>query len=135
MMIPVREVQKKYCSRSMILAIGVGMFFYVVGHTDLMKGLILGTIFSVINFILMGETLPYRLSNSRSKLIFKALGSMGVRYLLIAVPFTLALKFEEYHLITTVIGVFMIQIMILMDHLSRSIAENFRKHKERQFSG
>ena len=53
----VREIQKKYCSRAMVVAIVGGMILILVGHKALGKGLVLGTIFSVLNFIVMGECL------------------------------------------------------------------------------
>ncbi len=119
MMSPLREIQKKYCSRAMFTAIGLGGLFFLVGFTDLMKGLILGTLFSSINFVLIGETLPLRMNKGKAKIFMAALGSMAFRYLLLAVPIVLALKFEKYHLIATIIGVFMVQIMILLDQVTR----------------
>lgn len=122
-MSPVREVQKKYCSRSMIFAISVGGVFYLIGHPYLMKGLILGTLFSVVNFILMGETLPHRLNKGRSKAVLVALGSMTFRYVLLAVPLVLALKIEQYNLYTTIAGIFMIQFMILTEHVGNNFVK------------
>ncbi len=119
MMSPLREIQKKYCSRAMFAAIGMGGLFFLLGFTDLMKGLILGTLFSSINFVLIGETLPQRINKGKAKIFLAALGSMAFRYLLLAVPVVLALKYEKYNLITAIIGVFMVQIMILLDQVGR----------------
>lgn len=124
---PVREVQKKYCSKAMIFAIGVGSLFYLSGHPYPMKGLILGTLFSIINFILMGESLPHRLNKGRSKAIFAAMGSMVVRYIILAVPLILALKVEQYNLYATVVGMFMVQLMILFEHIGGNFTKIFKK--------
>ena len=59
----IREIQKKYCTRAITAAIFIGLFFIVAGQKPIGKGLILGTIFSIINFIIMGETLPHRIGN------------------------------------------------------------------------
>lgn len=124
---PVREVQKRYCSRAMIFAIAVGGVFYLSGYPYPMKGLILGTLFSIVNFILMGETLPHRLNKERSKAAFAAMGSMGVRYVILAVPLILALKIEQYNLYTTIVGMFMIQVMILFEHIGGNFVKVFKK--------
>ena len=115
MMSPIRETQKKYCSRAMIFAVIIGILFYVIGFTDLMKGLILGTFFSIINFVLMGETLPQRLNKSKKRIFWIAFGSVTLRYIFLAVPMVLALKSETYNLYATVAGIFMVQIQILLD--------------------
>jgi asparagine N-glycosylation enzyme membrane subunit Stt3 len=127
-MISTREIQKKYCSRAMSVAIVVGIILFLIGHTDYMKGLILGTFFSILNFVLIGESLPYRLNKkSGIKVIVVALGSMAFRYLLLAVPLVLALKFEQYQLFATIIGVFMIQIIILFGHIGENVLQVFKK--------
>lgn len=125
-MIPVRDVQKKYCSRAMILAIVVGGVFFLIGRTEFMKGLILGTLFSIVNFVLMGESLPHRLNKSRSKVFIVVLGSIALRYTLLAVPLILALKFEQYHFIAAVIGVFMIQIVIFIEHIGGTFLQTLK---------
>ena len=51
----------------MIAAIIIGLVFIIAGQKPLGKGLILGTIFSVINFILIGETLPLRIGKTKGK--------------------------------------------------------------------
>lgn len=118
---PVRQTQKKYASRAMITAIIIGLVFILAGHKPIGKGLILGTVFSVINFILMGETLPGRIGKSRGKTFFFSLSSLFFRYALIAVPLIVAIKFEQFHVLTAIVGIFMIQISILGDHLLKII--------------
>lgn len=123
MITPVRELQKRYCSRAMIVAIGIGLFFYLIGFTDLMKGIILGTFFSIFNFILMGETLPHRLNKSKKGVFWAALGSVTLRFVLLAVPMVLALKSEQYNLYTTVVGIFMVQILIILDPIGGKLTQ------------
>ena len=98
-------------------AIFVGIVFIFLGHKAQAKGLILGSIFSVLNFVLMGEILPLMVGASRKRSSFISLGSVAVRYGLLAVPLILALKMEQLDFTATVCGLFMVQIMIMGDHL------------------
>ena len=115
----IRDTQKKYCSRAMVVAIVGGLILILVGQKGLGKGLVLGTIFSVLNFIIMGELLPRQLGKTKGPTIVAALSSMGLRYALLAIPLVIAVKFDQIDIITTVIGIFMIQLVILSDHVGR----------------
>ncbi|MFC1856810.1 ATP synthase subunit I [Thermodesulfobacteriota bacterium] len=112
-----REIQKKYCSRAMTAAIFAGLFLIMAGQSPLGKGLILGTVFSVVNFVLMGETLPRRMGKSKKKAFLVALGSIFLRYLFMAIPLFMAIKFEQYNLFSVIGGLFLIQVMILADQV------------------
>jgi len=125
---PDRELQKRYGSRAMVVAIVVGLFFIAGGYKPLAKGLVLGSLFSVINFVIIGETLPARLGKSRHKTFLVSLGSILFRYMLMAVPLIVAIKMEQVDLVTTVVGLFMIQVMILGEH----VLGGFRKKHPKQ---
>ena len=112
-----RQTQKKYCSRAITTAIFVGFFLILMGQTSIGKGLILGTVFSIVNFIIMGETLPLKLTKSKGKAFGLSLGSIFVRYLIIAIPLFMAIKLEQYNLFAVVAGIFMVQLFILADHV------------------
>ena len=113
----IADTQKRYGTTSMMAAIFVGILFILLGHKAQAKGLILGSIFSVRNFVLMGEIVPYMGGASRKRSSFLSLGSVGLRYGLLAVPLILALKMEQLDFTATVCGLFMVQIMIMGDHL------------------
>lgn len=112
-----RETQKKYCSKALFSAIIVGFISIIVEQSAIGKGLILGTLFSILNFILMGETLPLRLGKSSGRTFSIALGSLTFRHLLLAIPIVAAIKLEQLNLISTVLGIFSIQILLILDHL------------------
>jgi len=114
---PVRQTQKKYCSRAMVLAILVSLACILAGYKAIGKGLIFGTLFSIINFILMGETLSAKLGNASRKTFIMALGSIVLRYFLLAVPLVVALKSENINFFAAAIGIFSVQLTILSDHL------------------
>lgn len=125
-MTAVRDTQKKYCSQAMGAAIIVGLLFILAGQKAMGKGLILGTLFSVINFVLIGELLPLHLGHAKTKTIFVSLGSIIIRYGLIAVPLLVAVKFKQFNLWTVICGLFMIQIVILSNHLLKKISSTSR---------
>jgi hypothetical protein len=117
----VKDTQKKYGSLAVTAAIFIGLVMILAGYKPVGKGLILGSLFSVINFVLMGETLPVKMGKSRRKAIFWSLGSILFRYLLMAIPLWLAIKMEQFSLIASICGLFMVQLMILADHFVVSI--------------
>lgn len=123
----VRQTQKKYGSRAMIIAIIAGFFLILAGHKTIGKGLILGTVFSVINFVMIGQTLPLRLSKTKRKTFLFSLGSIVFRYTLLAVPLILAIKFEQFDLPAAICGIFMIQLVILVDYLLNIVVARIKQ--------
>ncbi len=92
------------------------------------KGLILGTLFSSVNFALMGEILPHKVGKSRRKNYLISFGSIVSRYVLLAVPIVLGIKFpDKFNLIAVIIGIFMVQLVILTDYLKSAILLTRRK--------
>jgi hypothetical protein len=118
----VSQTQKKYGSRAMIVSIIAAFILILSGLKPVGKGLILGTIFSVINFVLIGQTLPWRLSQTKRKTFFLSLGSNIFRYALLAVPLILSIKFEQFDLPAAIFGIFMIQFVILADYLLKLLS-------------
>jgi len=114
---PVRQTQKKYCSRAITFAILISLGCILAGYKDIGKGLILGTLFSIINFVLMGETISAKLGKASKKTFIVALGSILFRYILLAVPLIIALKNEYINFFAVVAGIFSVQLVILSDHL------------------
>ena len=102
----------------MTVAILAGFGLIIAGQNSMGKGLILGTLFSVVNFVVMGETIPFHIGKSKSQALAVSLGSVLLRYLLMAVPVVLALKFQQFHLIAVICGLFLIQIVILAEHIA-----------------
>lgn len=118
----IRETQKKYCSRALTAAILVGFAFILAAQKPVAKGLIIGTFASILNFILIGETLPARiLQSSQTKSFLMSLGSILFRFALMGVPIFLGVTSEDFNLLSVIIGVFMVQVMILIDHVSSLI--------------
>ena len=85
------------------------------------KGLVLGSLFSILNFVLLGETLPLRLGRTRNAAIAVSFGSIGFRYAILAVPLVLAIRYEAFHPAATVVGMFMVQVVIMADHIAAAL--------------
>jgi len=124
----IRHIQKKYCSKAMTLAIAAGFVLILAGQNALAKGLVLGTLFSIINFILMGETLPLKLGKSPSKTFVWALLSLIVRYGILAIPLIVAIKFKQFHLIAVICGIFSVQAVILFESVLSALI-SFRNNQ------
>ena len=117
----IKQLQKRYCSLAMALAIGGAILFIVLGYKPLGRGLVLGTLFSIINFILMGQSIQARMGKTQARTTLLALVSVLLRFALMAVPIVVALSFEPYHIATTVAGLFMVQIVLLLENLKNLI--------------
>lgn len=117
----IRQVQKKYCSLAISIAIFAGLAFILLDAKPIGKGLILGALFSILNFILMGESLPLKIGQTKTKTMALSVMSIFLRYALMAVPLVAAIKLEKFHLAATVCGLFLIQFIILAESVLRVI--------------
>ncbi len=113
----VSQTQKKYGSRAMVVAIVIAFMLILIDLKPVAKGLVLGTIFSVINFVLIGQTLPMRLSKSKRGAFLISLTSIVFRYAILAIPLVVAVKFEQFELPAAILGIFMVQLTILAESL------------------
>jgi hypothetical protein len=123
----VKQVQKKYTSIALTLSIAVGLFFILMGHKPAGKGLMLGTIFSVLNFILMGKSIALNFGRSKAKTFSLSMGSIIFRYLLLAIPLIVAVRYAQFNLVAAVLGIFMIQLVILAEHVLSLIPAERKK--------
>lgn len=106
----------------MVIAIFAGLMLILLGQKPMGKGLILGTLFSAVNFALAGEWIQFQLGHGKAKTFFLSFGSVIIRYAFIAVPLILAVKLEQFNIWATICGIFMIQILIVGNHLFKSLS-------------
>jgi hypothetical protein len=118
----VLDVQKKYSSRALMLAIGAGLLFLVMGQKGICRGLVLGGVFSAVNFALMGQMLRHRLSDNRKAATRRSLVALLLRYALLAIPLILAVRSDRFNFPATAVGIFMVQLVIIIEHGSRLIS-------------
>lgn len=113
----IRKTRQRYCTLALTMAILVGAVLMLFGYPALGKGLILGALFSILNFILMAIALPMRIGKGRGTSIMFSLGSLYIRFALMALPLVWAIKQDAFALPAVATGLFMIQIAIMGDHL------------------
>lgn len=113
----VDQVQRRISSWAMISAIVLAVIFIIAGEKAIGKGLLLGTLFSIINFFLMRKSISLTLGRSRSKAGFVGLLSILSRYVVLAIPMVWAIKSVSFNFVAVVIGIFAIQIVTLVDFI------------------
>ncbi|MFO7738947.1 MAG: ATP synthase subunit I [Desulfatiglandaceae bacterium] len=123
----VQELQKRICSWALSGALFVALLFVMIGEKAVAKGLVLGACFSILNFLLLGRSIPMMIGRSRAKANVIGFGSMMARYGVLAIPLVMAVKWVSLDLIAVIIGIFAVQIMIMLDHLViRRLQKGFR---------
>ena len=122
----VLDIQKRYGSRAMTLSICLALLFVILGYKDICRGLVLGGIFSTLNFALMGHFLRYRLDGNRKAGTQKALIALLFRYAILAIPIIISIRSNQYSFPATVVGIFMIQLVIMFESGSRLLLASFK---------
>jgi hypothetical protein len=112
-----REVvafQRRLCSRAFLSALVAALLLGILGEEATGRGILLGSVFSIINFVLLGKFIPLALGKSRKRAGFVSLISILTRYALLAVPLIVGLKSTFFNFDGVVIGIFSIQIITLV---------------------
>jgi hypothetical protein len=107
---------KKICTWSITCSTAIAVICLLFQQTAVAKGLVIGAIFSVINFVLLGQTIPMTLYKSRAKAGMIGFSSILGRYVLLAVPLIIGIKLPSFSFVAVVIGVFSIQITTLVSY-------------------
>lgn len=122
-MTQVRDAHKKYCSRALLAAASIAVVFLLFGRAAVARGLILGALFSILNFTLLACSLPLQLNKGRRKTFLFCFSSIGMRYLLMALPIFIAAGSERFSIFGVAAGLFMVQAVILFHQLGPGFAE------------
>lgn len=110
-----KQAQKRICSWALSSALVFALLFLFLHEKAVAKGLVLGTLFSIVNFLLLGKSIPLLLGRSRRSASAIGLGSTLARYALLAIPMVVALKTVSFDFVAVVIGIFAVQIVTLID--------------------
>jgi len=105
----------------MVTATVIGLLLIVAGYKPEAKGLVLGCLFSIVNFVLIGETLPLRMGKTRRGVFIVSLASISFRFLLMAIPLIAAVKNDQFTVFAVIPGLLMVQFVILIDHFSAAL--------------
>ena len=99
-------------------ALVIAAAFLIFGERALAKGLVLGTCFSILNFLILSRSIPMVLGRSRRKAGMIGLASVLIRFALLAVPLIIALRSASFHFVAAAVGLFAVQIVTLVDHIA-----------------
>lgn len=111
----IRQLQRRYCGGTLTVAVVLGIGCYLAGWPAMTRGIIVGSLFSILNFILLGKTMTRKLTDQRRGGALLTLVAQLGRYLLWAVPVIIAVKLPPVDLPATIAGLFMVPICIVMD--------------------
>lgn len=119
----VSDIRNRYGSAALTAAVVVGIVLVLLGYKSVAKGFVLGTLFSILNFVLIAAFLPRTLGRTRRQTFLFSLFSIGFRFSLLAVPLILSLRSEALSVMGVVPGLLMVQGAIVADHLYRLVAD------------
>ncbi len=105
-----RAMQKRYAGRALSIALVAGFVLMVVGCKPPGKGLVLGALFSVLNFVLIAEMIARRAAGFGWRL-----AGVALRMVLMAVPLVVAIRQPQFGFWGVVAGLFSVPAMILID--------------------
>ena len=111
------QIQRKISSWTITSALVIAVILLLFNEKSTAKGLLLGTIFSISNFILLGKSVTFTLGRSRSKASIIGFASILTRYLFLAAPLIIAIKSASFDFIATVFGIFAVQLMTLIHYV------------------
>jgi hypothetical protein len=120
----IRHLQKRYCGGALSLAVVLSLVVYLAGWPAMTRGLIVGSLFSALNFALLGKTMARKLADPRRGGGLVTLVAQLGRYLLWAVPVVIAVKLPPVDLPATIAGLFMVPIFIIADSVFNLLRGN-----------
>lgn len=112
-----RQIQRRISFWAFSSALILALVSMLLQEKAIAKGVLLGTCFSIINFILLGKSIPMTLLRSRPGASMVGLASILLRYVILAVPLIIGVKSPDFNLVAVIIGVFAIQIVTLFDYI------------------
>lgn len=98
----------------LITALVVSGALMLLGSVSAAKGFALGSLFSLGNFLAMARHAPKRLGLSRNLATAESFRSLALRLALLGLPLFLAFRLPEIDVLWTVIGVFNLQLSVLI---------------------
>lgn len=108
------EFKKAIAFQILVTAAVVAAGAILLGYVSAAKGFVLGSLFSLGNFLIMAHQAPGRLGQNRNKAAAGSFISLLLRLGLLALPLFLAIRLPGINLIWTVIGIFNLQVSILI---------------------
>ena len=113
----VSVMQRRICSYTLNSALVLAVIFLIFQENAIAKGLLLGSLCSIINFMLLSLSVPMTVGKTRYRAGLIGLVSIFIRYILLAIPLILGLKLASFNFVAVIIGIFAVQIVTLIDHI------------------
>ena len=111
----IRHLQRRYCGGAFAVAVVLSAVCHMAGWPAVVWGLLVGGLFSTLNFALLGTTLTRKLTGRRREGALLTVAAQVGRYLLWALPVVAAVKMPMLNLPATVAGLFLVPICIVTD--------------------
>ncbi|MBW1918703.1 MAG: hypothetical protein DRH11_07245 [Deltaproteobacteria bacterium] len=111
----VKEAKRKYCSQALLAAVIVAVVAIILGQRAIARGVLLGAIFSTINFSVMAMLNPLKIGKSKYKAGSFAFLSLFLRMAILAIPLVISAKNTSVNFFAVVVGIFFVQLVILLD--------------------
>ena len=108
------KFRKTVILQILVTAALVAAVTVLLGYRAAAKGFVLGSLFSLVNFLFMFRHTAGRVGDSRKAASGKSFLSMIIRMALLAVPLYVAMVRPEIDLIWAVAGILNLQISILI---------------------
>ena len=115
-------LKKALIKKALLISLAVACILLALDFKSAAKGVALGCLFSVVEFMLMARRLERRLIRQGDRDFFGLIG----RYFLLAIPLIIALKLPSINFFATVGGIFAVKaaifyhVLISNRHLSMS---------------
>ncbi|MEW5733959.1 MAG: ATP synthase subunit I [Thermodesulfobacteriota bacterium] len=113
-----RGLQRRYASTALLVSVVAAAACIGVGYPAIGKGLIVGTLISIVNFVLIGRSLPKRLEGTKRVLMAKSFSSLCLRYGIMAAGLYAGIALESLNFFAVAAGLFSVQAVILADHVA-----------------
>jgi hypothetical protein len=109
----VSDLRRKYCPTALFVALVIAIVLILSGQRDMARGLVLGTLFSILNFVLMSLSIQLRMQKSQRAGTVMSLMLVLLRFGFLALPLVVSIRYDNYHIATTIAGLFMVQVVML----------------------
>ena len=116
-MAALHRFQRQLARKAFGASVVIGVVLFVAGFKPEARGLLLGSLFSVLNFVTMAHTLPRQVGYGRRKATVFAFGSILLRFGLLALPLIIAFEFAVFSWIAAAAGLFVVPLAILIDQV------------------
>lgn len=112
-----RKFQRQLSRNAFGATVVIALLCFGLDYKDIARGLLLGALFSVLNFALMAHALPQQIGYTRRKATAFAFISILLRFALLAVPLIIGFKFDNFNWLAVVVGLFAVPLAIFIDHI------------------